>query len=139
MTRTLITIPTIAAASLILLVVSTGCGYGEPTAEGKAARTADDYLRALADGNTANACAQLTASAKGGLGRPCAEEMEAIAARIGGDELVAAAEGGVAIDVDGNHGSVEIRRLDGARLVVIRAGKRWQIASGHALEPRKEQ
>jgi hypothetical protein len=135
MTRTLIPTVTAAAVSLVLILSSAGCGFGELTPEGEIAKTTDDYLRSLADSDTGKACAQLTDVVKSRLRQPCREEMDAVASRVGADALTAAADEGVKIDVDGNRGSAEISRLGRVRLGFIRVGERWRIASGHSLEP----
>jgi uncharacterized protein YdbL (DUF1318 family) len=132
MTRTLIQTLPILVLGLVLLV-SIGCGVGESTNEGKIAATADDYLRALSDGDAGAACAQLTAAARTGLERPCAVEMRAIAARVGAQELASAAAEGVKVDVDGNRGSAEVTYLSPAQLELVNVGERWKIASGYAL------
>jgi hypothetical protein len=124
----------IAAAAVAL--AAAGCGFGEPTAEGKIATAADEYLRALADDNTAKACAQLAATAKSEFDRPCDDELHEVASRIGEDALSAAADGGVDVTVDGAHGFAEVRELDGARLTFAKAGAEWRITSGHALDHR---
>ena len=127
--------PIVAAVLLGLVVaVSAGCGVGEPTPDGKIAATADDYLRALAAGETDEACAQLTAGARAALSGSCPGAMEAIAKRVGSEKLAAAADAGVTIDVDGDRGSVAIRQLPGARLDVVKVGEDWKIASGQTLE-----
>ena len=130
MMRTLVT----AVVLGLVLAVSAGCGVGESTPDGKIAATADDYLRALAAGNTDEACAQLTASARAALSRRCPDAMDAIAKRVGSERLAAAADAGVSIDVDGDRGSVEISQLPGARLDLVKVGEDWKIASGETLE-----
>jgi hypothetical protein len=117
-----------------VLIASAGCGVGEPGAEGKIAQTADEYLRALADGDGRKACEQLAGSAKAALARPCIEEMRAIRVRVGAAALTAAADRGVEIDVDEGRGSAEVPGLGGARFELVRVGDEWEIASGHALE-----
>jgi hypothetical protein len=124
----------IAAAAIAL--IAAGCGIGEPTAKGEIAAAADDYLRALAEDDTAKACAQLAATAKSELDRPCEDELHEVAGRIGSDALSAAADGGVDVRVDGARGFAEIRDLDGARLTFAKAGTEWRITSGHALDER---
>jgi hypothetical protein len=121
-------------ATAAVLVASAGCGVGEPGPEGKIAETADEYLRALADGDGRKACEQLAGSVKATLARPCIDEMRAIRARVGDDALAAAADRGVEIDVDEGRGSAEVPGLGGARLELVRVGEEWKIASGHSLE-----
>jgi hypothetical protein len=126
---------TITAMLALAALVLAGCGYGETRPEGEIAQTAEDYLRALAAGDTSKACAQLAAAARTTLGRPCPETMRAIATRLGADTLTAAADRGLKIEVDGDRGSAEIRQLPGTRLALVRIGDRWKITSGHSLEP----
>jgi hypothetical protein len=55
-------------ALLVLALLAsalTGCGIGPPTKQEKISETATTYLRALANADTAKACAQLTRGAKG--------------------------------------------------------------------------
>jgi hypothetical protein len=125
-----------ATAAAAVALVATGCGFGEPTAEGKIATAADDYLRALADDDTTKACAQLAASAKRKFDRPCDDALHEVASGIGSDSLSAAADGGVDVTVDGTRGFAEVRSLDGARLTFTKVGTEWRITSGHALDER---
>jgi len=54
----------------LLAAALTGCGVGRASNEEKINKTASTYLRALADGDTAKACAQLTPRARAnGAGR----------------------------------------------------------------------
>jgi hypothetical protein len=125
-------ISALAAAATALLLA--GCGIGEPGAEGKVSETSDKYLRALADGDTVKACAQLTAEARAALDGSCRSAMEALASRVGREALDDAADGGVEIDVDGGRASARIRNLEGARLALVPAGREWLIADGYSLE-----
>ena len=50
---------------LLLAVAVAGCGVGPATDEEKVSKAATTYLRALASGDTATACAQLTPRARG--------------------------------------------------------------------------
>jgi hypothetical protein len=127
----LVLIASLAAAAALLLA---GCGIGGPTAEGKVSETADRYLRAVADGDTEKACAQLTAEARAALDGSCRSAMEALASRVGREALSDAADGGVEIDVDGGRASARIRNLEGARLALVAAGREWLIADGYSLE-----
>jgi len=124
----------VAAAAVMLLTA--GCGIGEMGAEGRVAKAADDYLRALADDDTAKACAQLAATAKSKFDRPCDVELHQVASRIGSDDLSAAADAGVDVTVDGTPGFADIRDLDGVRLTLAKVGTEWRITSGHALDER---
>lgn len=126
----LVLISALAAAALLLA----GCGIGEPTTEGKVSETADTYLRAVANGDTEKACAQLTAAARAALDDSCASMMKALASRVGREALTDAADGGVEIDVDGGHASARIRNLEGASLALVADGREWLIADGYSLE-----
>jgi hypothetical protein len=115
------------------MLLMAGCGVGKIGAEGRIARAADDYLRALAEDDTATACAQLAATAKSNFSRPCDAELHQVANHIGSAALSAAADAGVDITVDGTRGLAEIRDLD-ARLTLAKVGPEWRITSGHALD-----
>ena len=130
-TKALSALAAIGAAAVMLLTA--GCGVGETDAEGKIAQAADDYLRALADDDTATACAQVAATAKSNFGRPCGAELHQVANRIGSDALSAAADAGVDVTVDGTRGFAEIRDLD-VHLTLAKVGNEWRITSGHALD-----
>ena len=129
MTRLLITL----VAVIAIASTATACGFGEMTGEGKIAASADDYLRALADGDGRTACAQLTSAASDALEPSCPAEMATIAARIGDDALTAAADAGVEVDMDGSRASVAVRKL-GARLTYVAVGDDWRSADGYSLE-----
>jgi hypothetical protein len=128
------------AASLTVLLLAlaamalTGCGVGDATPEEKISNTTDTYLRSLASGDTAKACAQLTSAAKNGLDAPCPQAMQKIAARVGSDALSQAADKGVDIEVEGAKSSVTVEQLNDARLDLVRTGDRWQIDSGYELD-----
>ena len=57
-----------ALAILVLALhgALTGCGVGRASNQEKISKTVDTYLRALADGDTAKSCAQLTRRAQRG-------------------------------------------------------------------------
>jgi hypothetical protein len=130
-TKALSALAAIGAAAVMLLTA--GCGVGEIGAEGKIAQAADDYLRALAEDDTATACAQLAATAKSDFSRPCDAELHQVANRIGSAALSAAADAGVDVTVDGTRGLAEMRDLD-VRLTLAKVGPEWRITSGHALD-----
>lgn len=121
----------LAAALAAAVLLLAGCGVGEAGAEGEVSETADTYLRALAEGDFATACAQLTPEVTAELG-DCEDELEPVATRVGADRLDAAADRGVEIEVEGDRASAGIRHLR-ARLHLSRVGGAWRIAEGHQL------
>jgi hypothetical protein len=50
---------------LLAAALAAGCGVGKASNQEKISKTATTYLRALADGDTAKACLQLTRRARG--------------------------------------------------------------------------
>lgn len=126
-----------SVACLGLLVM--GCGGNE---QGDAAATVTTYLSALADGDGAEACDQLTGQAKRELTAgivetvpelqsdfSCDGAVEALADLLGEDERSVLREAEVAASVDGDEATaslegspneVELRRVDG----------RWLISGG---------
>ena len=121
--------PRLATSLTILLLalaalVPTGCGVGGATPEEKISETTDTYLRSLASGDTAKACAQLTSAARNGLAVPCPQAMQTIAARVGSDALSDAADEGADIEVDGAKSSVTVPQLNDALLELLRTGER---------------
>src|SRR6266571_7566127 len=90
----------LAALALALLAATlTGCGVGKASNEEKISKTATTYLRALADGDTAKACAQLTRRAKSGR---CDQALKERLSRLQPDALKNAADGSIDLDVHGN-------------------------------------
>ena len=126
----------IGITALLALAALTlaGCGVGSGGPESKISETTDTYLRSLASGDMAKACAQLTADAKTKLGSSCAAAMQRIRARVGPDRLTDAADKGSSIAVDGASGSATLKAMNGARLGLVKSGSSWLIDSGYALE-----
>jgi hypothetical protein len=121
---------------LALLVVAflasalTGCGIGPATKQEKVSKTATTYLRALANGDTAKACAQLTRRARG---EGCEATIKERLAGLDSDALRRAADGSIDIDVHGNSATARLPEPDGARIVLVRADGEWKIDSGYTL------
>jgi hypothetical protein len=125
----------LGALLAVLAIFATGCGVGPVADEGKVSDAADTYLRSLAEGDVAAACAQLTAEARAELIGGCGPALGQVAARIGADRLAAAADRGVEIDVDGTTASAVVGELD-ALLTLVRAGASWRIERGYRLDSR---
>jgi hypothetical protein len=108
----------------------TACGAGPGGDEDKIAKTTSTYLRALADGDTATACAQLTRRAKGDR---CRQALEARLARLSRDQLRNAADASLDIDTHGTTATTRLGEPRGARLRLVKVGADWRIDSGYAL------
>jgi hypothetical protein len=131
--RTCIRIQRVGAmlAVALLAVALAGCGIGRASNEEKISKTAITYLRALAEGDTSKACAQLTRRAKGGA---CAATMKVRLPRLESDELRKAADDSIDIDVDGETATAGLSQPEGARFVLSRVGGEWRIDSGYTLD-----
>ena len=110
----------------------TACGVGAATDEEKVSKTATTYLQALADGDTAKACAQLTLHAKG---RSCDATMKERLSRLDPDALTSAADASMDIDVDGDRATAGLSEPEGARFLLAKVGGEWRIDSGYTLGP----
>jgi pimeloyl-ACP methyl ester carboxylesterase len=121
----------LAVPALALLAVAVGgCTIESGTDEGNVSTTASTYLRALARGDSAGACAQLTPRAQG---RHCEAAMKARLSRLESDALSNAADGSLDIDVDGSTAAARLSEPDGARFALAKVGARWRIDSGYTL------
>src|SRR5205823_3463226 len=83
-------------ATALLAAVLTGCGVGKATNREKISKTVTTYLRALAAGDTATACAQLT---PGRRGAGCAPAMRERRSRLDPGALRRAADASMDIKV----------------------------------------
>jgi hypothetical protein len=110
----------------------TGCGVGPPSNQEKISKTAVTYLRALADGDTATACKQLTRAAKGSA---CEVSMKKRLSRLESDALKRAADDSMDIEVHGATATAGLSEPEGARFVLKRIGGEWRIDSGYTLGP----
>jgi hypothetical protein len=113
-----------------LAAALTGCGVGKATNEEKINKTASTYLRALADGETAMACAQLTSRAKG---ERCETAMKEHLSRLDADALKDAADGSIDVEIDGDRATAGLSEPEGARFLLARVGAEWRIDSGYTL------
>ena len=108
----------------------TACGVEPATNEDKIAKTSSTYLRALADGDTTTACAQLTPHAQG---PSCPRALKARLARLKPDTLRDAADASIDIDVHGRTATATLGAPHGARLTLVKARPGWRIDSGYTL------
>ena len=121
----------LAILSLALLAVAlTACGVGSAGDKEKISKTASAYLRALADGDTAEACAQLTRLAKG---EGCEQAMQERLSRLGPEALKNAADGSIDVDVAGDRATARLSEPEGARFLLAKGGAEWRIDSGYTL------
>ena len=116
---------------LLLTVALAGCGLGSATNEEKISKTASTYLRALADSDTATACAQLTPRARG---EACDQAMKERLSRLDSGVLKAAADDSMDIDVNGNRASAGLSEPPGARFLLVKTNDEWRIDSGYTLD-----
>jgi hypothetical protein len=120
-------------AGLVLALLApalTGCGVGPATNQEKISKTATTYLNALADGNAAKACAQLTRRAKGGA---CEATMTEHLSRLDSDALREAADGSMEIEIHGDTATAGLSQPEGARLRLVKVDGEWRIDSGYSL------
>jgi hypothetical protein len=124
--RHILAVPVLA----LLVAAVAGCAIESGTNEGKISTTTSTYLRALAQGDSAGACAQLTPRAQG---RHCEAAMKERLSRLEPDALNKAADGSLDIDVHGSKATARLPEPDGARLALAKVGARWRIDSGYTL------
>jgi hypothetical protein len=119
-------------ALALLAVVLTGCGVGPASDEEKISKTATTYLKALADGDTARACTQLTRRAKG---ERCEQTIRERLSGLDPDSLRNAADASMDIDVEGETATAGLSEPEGARFLLAKVGDEWRIDSGYTLGP----
>src|SRR5207249_10655742 len=122
----------LAILVLALLGALTGCGIGRGSNQEKVSKTVVTYLRALADGDTAKACAQLTRRAQGAR---CQQVLKTRRSRLDPDALTNAADASLDLNIHGNTGRAGLSDPKGARLVLAKVGGEWRIDSGYTLGP----
>jgi pimeloyl-ACP methyl ester carboxylesterase len=133
MSRTAIRTPSALASILVLAVLAvvlSGCGVGRATNKEKISKTSVTYLRALAGGDTATACAQLTRAAKGSA---CEASMKERLSGLESDALKTAADDSMDIEVHGATATAGLSEPEGARFVLKRSGGDWRIDFGYTL------
>jgi len=120
------------ALLLVAMLALTGCGIGPAGSREKISKTTDTYLRALAAGDTAKACAQLTRRAdRGG----CEATLKERLSRLDADALTKAADDSIDMDVHGNTATAGLSEPKGARFVLKKVGGQWLIDSGYTIGP----
>ncbi len=121
-------------AILVLALVGalTGCGVGRASNQEKISKTVVTYLRALADGDTAKACAQLTRRARGAQ---CQQVLKERRSRLDPNALTSAADASLDLNIHGNTATAGLSDPEGARLVLAKVGGEWRIDSGYTLGP----
>jgi uncharacterized protein YdbL (DUF1318 family) len=120
-------------ALLVLALLAsalTGCGIGPATKQEKISETATTYLRALANADTAKACAQLTRRAKG---ETCEAAMRKRLPALDLHALKNAADGSMNIEVDRDTATAGLSEPQGARFLLVKVGSDWRIDSGYTL------
>jgi pimeloyl-ACP methyl ester carboxylesterase len=120
----------IAAAAALLAVALAGCGVGRTTSREEISKTTTTYLKALAAGDTTEACGQLTRRARRAR---CAAGLSDRLARLDPSALRRAADGAIDIQVHGGAATAVLARPRGARLVLARAAGAWRIDAGYLV------
>src|SRR4051812_47354399 len=121
----------LAAIGAAIAVVGAGCGIGT-SPDSSVAKTTDTYLRALASGDEAKACAQLTGEARYRATASCVTQMKQIETRIGSSRLRRAADGSISVQTTGQRGRATVDVLH-ATLAFKKDGFTWLITDGFAL------
>jgi hypothetical protein len=116
----------------LLAVALTRCGVGPATDEERISETATTYLRALADGDAVEACAQLTRRARG---ERCEQAIKERLSRLEPNTLEKAADAAMDVDVEGNRATAGLSTPEGARFVLAKLGGEWRIDTGYTLGP----
>jgi hypothetical protein len=109
-----------------------GCGVGRASNQEKVSKTVVTYLRALADGDTTKACAQLTRRARGGR---CKQVLKERRSRLDPKALTSAADASLDLNIHGNTATAGLSDPEGARLVLAKVGGEWRIDSGYTVGP----
>jgi hypothetical protein len=121
----------LALLTLVLCAAAlTGCGIGKASNQEKISKTATTYLRALAHGDTAKACAQLTRRAKSGR---CEATMTKRLSQLDAAALRKAADGSMDIEVHGSTATAGLSEPKDARLFLKKLGGQWLIDSGYTV------
>jgi pimeloyl-ACP methyl ester carboxylesterase len=120
------------SAAALLAAALTGCGVGKATDDETISETTTTYLRALAAGDTATACTQLTPD---GRGTSCAPAMKARLSPLDPAALRRAADASMDIDVHGTTATAALAEPHDARLTLVKRRGAWRIATGYTVPP----
>ena len=102
----------LAILALVLLGALTGCGVGRASNQEKVSKTVVTYLRALADGDTAKACAQLTRRAQDAR---CQQVLKERRSRLDPNALTSAADASLDLNIHGNTATAGLSDPEGDR------------------------
>lgn len=116
----------------VLLLALTGCGVGPATNQEKVSKTSVTYLKALARGDAATACEQLTRRARGSA---CEAVLTKRLSHLDAGTLRSAADDSMDIAVHGAVATAGLSEPEGARFVLAKVGDRWRIDSGYTVSP----
>jgi pimeloyl-ACP methyl ester carboxylesterase len=120
----------VLAALVVLSCATAACGVGPATDKDKIAETTSTYLRALAHGQTASACRQLSPRAQGDS---CPQAVEQQVSLLQHDALEKAADASLAITVHRATATSRLGKPAGARLTLVKIRGSWRIDSGFAV------
>jgi hypothetical protein len=123
----------LAILVLVLLAAAlAGCGFGRASNEEQISKTATTYLRALAAGDTAKACLQLTPRARG---ERCEQVLKQRLSGLDPDALRKVADGSMNIDVNGKRATASWTKPQPGHFVLVKVGSEWRIDSGYTVRP----
>ena len=115
---------------LLLAGALSACGVGPATAKDKIAKTTGTYLRAMADGDAATACAQLSPRAGGDR---CRQAVNRELSRLSPAMLKRSADASLDISVHGRTATASLGQPHDARLILVTRGRDWRIDSGFTV------
>jgi hypothetical protein len=113
-----------------LAAALTACGVGRASNEEQISKTATTYLRALADGDSAKACAQLTRRARGGR---CQQVLKERLSRLDPEALTRAADGSLDIDVQDDRATAGLSEPQVDRFMLTRVRADRRIDAGYNM------
>jgi hypothetical protein len=106
------------------------CGVGPTTDKDKIAKATSTYLRALADGDTAVACRQLSRRAQGDH---CPQALNRRRSQLTLDTIEDAADASLGITLHGSTATASLGQPHGAHLSLVKLGADWRIDSGFTV------
>ena len=118
------------AILLPLTVAVSACGVGPASDKDKIAKATSTYLRALAHGDAARACNELSPHARG---EQCGQAVAERLSRLNRHVLADAADASLDIAVHGRTAVATLGEPQGAYLRLVKVGEAWRIESGYTL------